>query len=1058
MRLAFPRLALLLVALAPAALTPAAVAQPGALAAPAVLADGEGLDGWSAVAPDGISLRISQGEGRAGRAIRLDYDFNGHGGYAIARRALDLRLPENYRFRFWMRAEGADGGPAPVNDLEFKLVDPSGLNVWWHNRRRLAYPVLWTPFTSKARHVSFAWGPARGGPPGALGSLEIVVTAQQGGRGTVWLDDLTVEPLPPDAPYTLTPAVAVSAGSGAEAVLDGDPATGWRAPAGRATLTLDFLRPREFGGLALDWGPGLHAPDYDILTSLDGREWAVADRVRGARGGRDWSVLPESEARFVRLALFRAAGAATDLRAVEVLPLSFGETPNTALQARALHAPRGHLPRALRGEGVFWTVIGLDRDEAEAMMGEDGEVEIGKERPALEPFLYTGGRLLTWADADSVTQALHDGALPIPSATRHHGALRLETTAFAVGDSGRAVLYVRYRVAGATAPVRLFVAARPWSVNPPYQFLNGPGGYAPLRTALPRGHGGMQLDHQVVQPLSAPAATGTARLVHGDLTEWFAAGAMPPAVATTDHAGLAQAAWAFDVAPGEEVWLAAGLDARSPMPEGGLTPAAAAAHGAARLAEAAAAWTDALDGVEITGPPDLQRIARTLKTQAAYVLVNRDGAAIQPGSRSYDRSWIRDGSLTSSAMLRLGYPEVAQDFARWFAPKQYPSGKVPCCVDERGGDPVPENDSHGQLIFLIAETHRYTGDDAFLREMWPHVGRTVAFIDSLRHTRMGPAYTGSDSARAYYGLLPESISHEGYSERPVHSYWDQLFALRGLKDAVYIAEALGEDADAARFRAIRDAFHADLTASYRRTMAQHAIPYVPGSVELGDEDPTSVTIVLDPAEAPEVLPEGALRASFDRYWDFVRGRADGSQPWTGYTPYELRAVGTFVRLGTPERAWAALDFFFAHQRPAGWYQWAEVVWPDPRTARYVGDMPHTWVGSDFVRSALDLFAYHEETRLVLGAGLKPAWLDAPGGVGIRRLQTPWGPLAYTAQRSGGVVTLDLAGGLRLPPDGITVRLPLGAPRTATVDGQAVPRDAAGHPVLRAVPARLVLRY
>src|SRR5690606_16893375 len=99
-----------------------------------------------------------------------------------------------------------------------------------------------------------------------------------------------------------------------------------------------------------------------------------------------------------------------------------------------------------------------------------------------------------------------------------------------------------------------------------------------------------------------------------------------------------------------------------------------------------------------------------LKSTLAYILINRDGPSIQPGSRSYERSWIRDGSLTSAAMLRLGHAQEVREFIDWYAPYQYDDGKVPCCVDARGADPVPENDSHGQLIFLIAEYYRYTGD------------------------------------------------------------------------------------------------------------------------------------------------------------------------------------------------------------------------------------------------------------------------------------------------------------------------------------------------------------
>src|SRR4029077_9110273 len=155
----------------------------------------------------------------------------------------------------------------------------------------------------------------------------------------------------------------------------------------------------------------------------------------------------------------------------------------------------------------------------------------------------------------------------------------------------------------------------------------------------------------------------------------------------------------------------------------------------------------------------------------AHVLINRAGPALQPGARAYRRSWIRDGALTSEAMLRLGHEDVVRDFLRWYAPYQFPNGKVPCCADTRGADPVPENDSHGQLIYLAMEYYRHTGDRPTLERMWPHVTAAVQYIDSLRHSRMTPMYQTAESL-AFRGLLPQSISHEGYSAKAMHSYWD----------------------------------------------------------------------------------------------------------------------------------------------------------------------------------------------------------------------------------------------------------------------------------------------
>jgi hypothetical protein len=150
---------------------------------------------------------------------------------------------------------------------------------------------------------------------------------------------------------------------------------------------------------------------------------------------------------------------------------------------------------------------------------------------------------------------------------------------------------------------------------------------------------------------------------------------------------------------------------------------------------------------------------------------------------------------------------------------------------------------------------------------------------------------------------------------------------------------------------------------------------VAGAADRGDFDATSTTMALNPAQA--ALPPGLLQATFDRYWQESEARSRGQRRWRDYTPYELRTVGAFTRLGQPERAHAMLDFFFKDQRPRGWNQWAEVVLPDAREPRFLGDMPHAWVSSDYIRSALDLFAFDREAQgaLVIGAGLK-----APGCV------------------------------------------------------------------------------
>ena len=278
--------------------------------------------------------------------------------------------------------------------------------------------------------------------------------------------------------------------------------------------------------------------------------------------------------------------------------------------------------------------------------------------------------------------------------------------------------------------------------------------------------------------------------------------------------------------------------------------------------DVAARWRERLNRVEVERTEDSRALAETLKTALAHVLINRDGPALQPGSRAYERSWIRDGALTSEMLLRLGHEDVVKEFLRWYAPYQFANGKVPCCVDRRGADPVPENDSQGEFLFLIDETYRYTRDIELLRELWPAVRKTVAYMDKLRLSERTEENRQGDR-KAFYGLMPASISHEGYAAKPMHSYWDNFWSLAGYESAVRIARTLGQKEDMHRFIESRDQFRSDLYRSLAAAMQAHDIAFLPGAAELGDFDPTSTTIALTPVGEQQMLPPPAVFATFE---------------------------------------------------------------------------------------------------------------------------------------------------------------------------------------------------
>ncbi|HLS47117.1 MAG TPA: hypothetical protein VK012_01270, partial [Gemmatimonadales bacterium] len=724
-------------------------------------------------------------------------------------------------------------------------------------------------------------------------------------------------------------------------------------------------------------------------------------------------------------------------------------------------APPGTYPRYLLGQQSYWTVVGSPDDTSEALMSEDGAVEVSPGGPSLEPFIIRDGRLLTWHDA-RITQSLAGGDLPIPTVRLEWDDVTLEVTAAAPPAGAVGPVAVRYRLhnrrAKGAEPPSLLVALRPWQVNPPWQFLNNPGGPADV--------GSIALDAdwirvngeplvRIVTPASRMAASGFSG---GDIIRWRSA--FERSADDLDSLASALVQWTPEMEPGDsaDVYLLLPLGGGRRSAALGPPPDDPQGRIAAILDGAAGAWRNRLAMPKIDGPPAVDTMARAIRSSLGYILINRDGAAIQPGSRSYSRSWIRDGALTSTALLRLGQSEAVRAFIEWFLPFQYPSGRAPCCVDRRGADPVPEHDSTGELIYLIAEYVRMTGDTAAARTWWPAVQSGARFLDSLRHERMTEVYRTSDSL-IFYGLLPPSISHEGYSARPVHSYWDDFFALRGFKDAAWLARRIGLADEAAGWDAVTDEFRRHFVASIQRVRERESLDHIPGSADLGDFDATSTSIAFDPAGEAASLPHEALVATFDRYVTETMRRRDTTAGWEAYTPYEWRNVGALVRLGQRDRALELYRLLMADRRPPAWNQWGEVVWRDRRIDRFIGDMPHTWVASDFIRSALDLLAYERESdsALVLLAGIPEEWL-AGGGIRMEGLATSAGRLSVSAALEEDLLEASVSLDGRVPPGGIVLTLPRVGARRVVIDGVGMEGPARETVLLRRGRAEVQVQY
>ncbi len=819
---------------------------------------------------------------------------------------------------------------------------------------------------------------------------------------------------------------------------------------GPQSLILDLQQTKSLGGLRIDWGAG-YAEEADLLLSTDGTTWTKAGAIEQGVGRFDVIMHPALPARYIRLDVKKTPQHGP----LHIAEISFRGpdevlTPLALYQLAAEKSEPGYYPNHLLKRQIYWTLVGLPADSEESLLDEYGNLEPKAKSFSLMPYIHDGQKLYSSFQAAKVTQKMEEGYLPLPSVEwTDASGLNLLVEAVAVGKPRKSASLVRYRLSNSSAEKksgRLFLAVRPVQVNPIWQH----GGLSPIRQLALEERDGFPAVLVNQEPaclsLTPPSDFGVCAFDKGDIAEDLAQGRLPAAKSLAESETLSGAlAYEYELEPGAQmdVVIAAPLHQSGAFLRALVKDQAPSAFFSEVWQEQRALWEKLAGPVRIHMPR--QDIVDMMKAQVSYILINQDGVSIQPGSRNYKRAWIRDGSLTSAGLLKMGLTNQVRDYVDWYSKQVQPDGWVPPILNNDGSINQGfgwdnEYDSQGQYVFIVMEYYRFTQDRAFLERHFDKVIKALEYLVMLRNKTLEPGYMAEHPApERFAGILPKSISHEGY-DPPMHSYWDDYFALKGWKDGQEAALLMGRD-DLAQWAGEQlEIWRKSIADSIRATVQFKGIDYIPGCAEKGDRDPTSVSIAFFPCQEEALLDGVLVTNTFDHYYREMMGRQ--TPGWSGgFTPYEERTLMTFVQLGWKDRARDLLNYLLDCRRPQAWNHLAEVVHGDARQGSYIGDMPHTWVGSGYINSIRAMLAYELDGHLILLSGATPDWMSGEG-LTIENLPTYFGALNLRATLADKRLNVEFSG--PIPPNGFVLRLPLAEkPARVEVDGQAVDTGEGG---------------
>ncbi|MCC7492708.1 MAG: hypothetical protein IT204_10190 [Fimbriimonadaceae bacterium] len=463
---------------------------------------------------------------------------------------------------------------------------------------------------------------------------------------------------------------------------------------------------------------------------------------------------------------------------------------------------------------------------------------------------------------------------------------------------------------------------------------------------------------------------------------------------------------------------------------------------ARRLEALADRWRAELEQVRLHCPD--ARVAEAFHGSLTHLLMAVVGAQPRIATLCYPLLWLRDTVYIINALDKAGLTDWSRPALDGLLERIFAGGFG------------PEADAPGEVLWLLEQHVRLTGDLAWAARAWPWVVARVAWIQRLRRAT-GPVREPASDLLPRARLHPEAdlvaeaavdglINGRMDWHRPL--FFVNAFALAGLRGATWLAAQLG---------------HHEEAAAWAAEAAELATALRGARFELGRNERDTAAAIWPTGACDPGDP--TVREVFERWWHQHRwdnrGVYRGEPRWRYF---ELGQAHNLLRLGMRERTLLTLEQFLRTQDAPGLYAWAE----GDLTGDPTGDwrlvrgwwptskiLPHGWSCAELALLVRDLFLYEEGEALVIGAGLRPEWLLHPDGVGISAAPTAWGRVSWElALLAPGQAQLSIDCAAP-PPGGFRLRLPLPASAVVELDGAGI-REVDGDWPLPALPGPVVV--
>jgi hypothetical protein len=385
-----------------------------------------------------------------------------------------------------------------------------------------------------------------------------------------------------------------------------------------------------------------------------------------------------------------------------------------------------------------------------------------------------------------------------------------------------------------------------------------------------------------------------------------------------------------------------------------------------------------------------EKSTQALLASHMYQLISNDHGEVHPGEGFYDEFYIRDGAYQVMEFEEAGLKDAAKKAMESFLNHQRPDGRFESQKNQF--------DANGQACWAIWQFYKITGDQRWLKKVYPQMNRAVDW--TLKTIRQVP----DDSP--FYGVLPNAPADGEYLwDGKYHIVGYDFWNLRALLCTADAAQVLGKTGEAKELLRQAELYRNAIDNAWKKT----GLDYFPPSWEKagthwGNTETLWPTQLFEPQDPRVTALIEHVRKNHGG------GFIEGAIRWLGHPdaihPYmsSYTTIASLIR-GQHEQVvedfyWYLLHSTSTHAFPEGIYYKKRIAWNDT--------IPHTLGASNYAIMLRHMLIHESGDELHLLKAIPDWWLAEGKEIRIKRAPTHFGPmnLIVTGTNKGVRVKLD----------------------------------------------------